>query len=67
MPTEINREDLGLLKAIQTIKRYHEKEGSGQKEFDKDIWLLIETIVKTASQKHTCPKCGSELKLYVRT
>jgi hypothetical protein len=65
MPTKINREDLGLLKAIQTIKKYHEKEDSGQKEFDRDVWTLIEALLKTATQTHICPVCESSIKLFI--
>lgn len=65
MNTQLNKDDLELLKAIQTIKKYHEKEEKGLKDFNQNVWVLIESLLKTASQPHICPRCGASLKLYV--
>ncbi|MBT7556934.1 hypothetical protein HN615_08420 [Candidatus Woesearchaeota archaeon] len=65
MKTQIKDEDLELLKALAVLKKYHEKEDSGQKIFDQDIWTLIDALIKTTTQTHTCPRCSTALKLYI--
>jgi len=65
METQINMEELELVKAIQVIKKYHEKEAGGQKVFDQNVWTLIDALIKTTTQKYKCPTCGATLKLYL--
>lgn len=67
MFTKINQEELDLVKAIQIIKKYHEKETLGIKNFNDDVWRLIELLINIATEQHSCPNCGSKLKLFVLT
>jgi|APSaa5957512535_1039671.scaffolds.fasta_scaffold859785_1 hypothetical protein len=65
MKKNINKEDLELLKAISVLKKYHEMEESGKKIFNQDVWYLIDALISTTTQTHTCPKCNTKLKLYI--
>lgn len=67
MSTQINQNELELVNAMIVIKKYQEKELLGIKNFNEDVWGLIELLIKTATEQHSCPKCGTKLKLYVLT
>ena len=62
----IKQEDLDVINAIQTITKYRSRHNTTPQVGFENITALVDALIKTASEEHTCPSCGKGLKLYVR-